>query len=563
MGLDVNGTRFLLAAKEAGVDFSSFAMIGRQKMHLTSQNLKFLLDGFGYKLSVSEVDQLLIEDQRFSEPFIKILGGGDIYSFDASKYENATYIHDMNLPIADKFKEKYTAVLDGGSLEHVFNFPVAIKNCMEMVKTGGYYLGITPVNNFMGHGFYQFSPELYYRVFTEKNGFKVENMVVFEDVPGAQWTNVPDPEVLQKRVELVNQKPTYLLVLAKKISTTDIFKDIPQQSYNQDFYESQVEGSSLSAEIILPLVLELIKPTSVIDVGCGVGTWLHVYKSLGVEKVLGLDGDYVDRDVLKVDSCEFKPTDLVNDFNVNDKFDLVQSLEVAEHLDKEYAEHFVSELVGLGPVVLFSAAVPFQLGTHHVNEQFLPYWKEIFESHGYLLIDIIRPKVWNNNQVEVCYRQNIVLFVKDDYLSLRPELQKALSLSNVDMCSVIHPELLKPRVGRLLKYTFEAAKLLHQTGQLQHAEKFYLSILDFDPHMAEVWDAHGQLAAQGGNLPVALKSFANAVDKAADNATFVFNYGQALLLSGDKAQAKIKFQQALKIKPDYVSAKSAIEKLNS
>jgi len=230
MGLDVNGTRFLLAAKEAGVDFSSFAMIGRQKMHLTSQNLKFLLDGFGYKLSVSEVDQLLIEDQRFSEPFIKILGGGDIYSFDASKYENATYIHDMNLPIADKFKEKYTAVLDGGSLEHVFNFPVAIKNCMEMVKTGGYYLGITPVNNFMGHGFYQFSPELYYRVFTEKNGFKVENMVVFEDVPGAQWTNVPDPEVLQKRVELVNQKPTYLLVLAKKISTTDIFKDIPQQS---------------------------------------------------------------------------------------------------------------------------------------------------------------------------------------------------------------------------------------------------------------------------------------------------------------------------------------------
>ncbi len=334
-------------------------------------------------------------------------------------------------------------------------------------------------------------------------------------------------------------------------------------SYNQDFYESQVEGSSLSAEVILPLVLELIKPASVIDVGCGVGTWLHVYKSLGIEKVLGLDGDYVDRDVLKVDKTEFKPTDLVNDFNVKDTFDLVQSLEVAEHLDKEYAEHFVAELVRLGPVILFSAAVPYQLGTHHVNEQFLPYWKEIFESHGYLLIDIIRPKVWNNSQVEVCYRQNIVLFVKDDYLSLRPELQKALSLSNVDMCSVIHPELLQPRVGRLLKYTFEAAKLLHQTGQLQHAEKFYLSILDFDPHMAEVWDAHGQLAAQGGNLPVALKSFANAVDKEADNATFVFNYGQALLLSGDKAQAKIKFQQALKIKPDYVSAKLAIEKLNS
>lgn len=334
-------------------------------------------------------------------------------------------------------------------------------------------------------------------------------------------------------------------------------------SYNQDFYESQIEGSSSSAEIILPLVLELIKPTSVIDVGCGVGTWLHVYKSLGVEKVLGLDGDYVDRDVLKVDSTEFKPTDLVNDFNINDKFDLVQSLEVAEHLDKKHAEHFVSELVRLGSVILFSAAVPYQLGTHHVNEQFLPYWKEIFESHGYLLIDIIRPKVWNNSQVEVCYRQNIVLFVRDDYISQKSELQQALSASNTDMYSVIHPELLKPRVERLLKYTFDAAKLLHQTRQLQHAEKLYLSILDFDPHMAEVWDAHGQLAAQAGNLPVALKSFANAVEKEVDNAVFVFNFAQALLMSGDKVLAKEKFQMALNIKPDYMSAKAAIEKLNS
>src|SRR5438477_418150 len=79
--------------------------------------------------------------------------------------------HDMNEPIPDKFKETYTAVLDGGSLEHVFNFPVAIKNCMEMVKVGGHYLAITPANNFFGHGFYQFSPELYFTVLSKENGF--------------------------------------------------------------------------------------------------------------------------------------------------------------------------------------------------------------------------------------------------------------------------------------------------------------------------------------------------------------------------------------------------------
>lgn len=230
MGLDTNGTRFLLAAKEAGVDFSQFAMIGRQKMHILSKDLKILLDGFGYKLNVAEVDGLLTEDNRFAEPFIRVLGGDKVVSFDASSYENATYIHDMNVPVSAEFKDKYSAVLDGGSLEHVFNFPIAIKNCMEMIKVGGHYLGITPVNNFMGHGFYQFSPELYYRVFSEQNGFKVENMVIFEDKPGAPWQTLTDPEVLRKRVELVNSIPTYILIHAVKLKEKNIFETVPQQS---------------------------------------------------------------------------------------------------------------------------------------------------------------------------------------------------------------------------------------------------------------------------------------------------------------------------------------------
>ncbi len=230
MGLDVNGTRFLLMASQSGADFSQFAMIGRQKMHLMPNDLKQLMDGFGHKYDMDAINKMLTEDNRFAEPFIKAIGGDEVVSFDASSYENATYVHDMNLPIPDNYKEKYTSVLDGGSLEHIFNFPVAIKNCMQMLKVGGQYLGITPVNNFMGHGFYQFSPELYYRIFSEQNGFKVQNMTIFEDKPGTSWLQLTDPEILKRRVELVNSTPTYILVQAVKLENKNIFEVTPQQS---------------------------------------------------------------------------------------------------------------------------------------------------------------------------------------------------------------------------------------------------------------------------------------------------------------------------------------------
>ena len=83
----------------------------------------------------------------------------------------------MNIPISDSSKDKYTVVIDGGSLEHVFNFPIAIKNCMEMLQVGGYFISLAPANNMLGHGFYQFSPELFYRIFSKENGFSVVQYV--------------------------------------------------------------------------------------------------------------------------------------------------------------------------------------------------------------------------------------------------------------------------------------------------------------------------------------------------------------------------------------------------
>jgi hypothetical protein len=229
MGFDTNGVRFLLSAKAAGVDFSRAAMIGRQKMHVLPQTLAALLSHFGHQECLQLATELLQGD-RFAEPFLRLLGAKDIASFDASEYEGATYVHDMNQAIPATHKRKFSVVVDGGTLEHVFNFPVAIRNCMEMIEVDGYYLGITPANNFMGHGFYQFSPELYYRIFSPGNGFITEQILIFEDSPNAQWVRLTDPDVLGKRVEMVNSKPAYLLVQARKIAEADIFSSCPQQS---------------------------------------------------------------------------------------------------------------------------------------------------------------------------------------------------------------------------------------------------------------------------------------------------------------------------------------------
>ena len=139
-------------------------------------------------------------------------------------------MHDLNEPIPSNLKGAFTCVFDGGCLEHIFNFPQAIKNCMEMVAVGGSFLAITPANSFCGHGFYQFSPELYYRILSVQNGFAVQEMVVWELDPGAPQYRVKDPDALGHRVVLASNRPTYLMVLATRTNASNIFEKTPQQS---------------------------------------------------------------------------------------------------------------------------------------------------------------------------------------------------------------------------------------------------------------------------------------------------------------------------------------------
>lgn len=240
MGLDVNGTKFLLFALQNGVSFHDAATVGRQSLNLNAAELYRNFQLAGDPIPESTVEKILADSNGYCEQFLSHLGAKSVTSFDASAYENASVVHDFNLPIRDEFKNRFSAVLDGGTLEHVFNYPVALKNCMEMVRVGGHFLAITPANNFMGHGFYQFSPELFFNVLDRQNGFDLEHMIIFEDVPDSPWFRVTDPRSLGDRITLQNGLPAYLLIIARKVADVPIFAEFPQQS---DYVAAWTEDS--------------------------------------------------------------------------------------------------------------------------------------------------------------------------------------------------------------------------------------------------------------------------------------------------------------------------------
>lgn len=157
MGFDINGIRLLVKTRALGVDFSEVAMLGRQGLHISERDLQKIFIENGVKAAAADV---LAARGGYAEPLLTALGAKRADSIDASAYEHATIIHDMNDPIPADMKGGYSLVIDGGTLEHVFNFPMAIRNCLKMERPGGHFIGITPANNFLGHGFYQFSPEL-------------------------------------------------------------------------------------------------------------------------------------------------------------------------------------------------------------------------------------------------------------------------------------------------------------------------------------------------------------------------------------------------------------------
>ena len=244
MAIINNDIKFLFYCKRLGVSFENLLTLGRLQYYGTAEHLKHQAEYF--KGNTRGIDQIQFND-GFAEPFFKILGAASIDSIDYSDYQKATIIHDLNKPIAASLYNKFSCVLDSGTMEHIFNFPVAIENCMKAVKTGGHFIGITPANNLMGHGFYQFSPELFFNVFSPANGFEIVKMIIAAGNDQGEynkWYEVINPATVGERVIIKNSFPTQLMFIAKKTKETAVFNTFPQQS---DYVEAWARSSTGSS----------------------------------------------------------------------------------------------------------------------------------------------------------------------------------------------------------------------------------------------------------------------------------------------------------------------------
>lgn len=195
-----------------------------------------------------------------------------------------------------------------------------------------------------------------------------------------------------------------------------------------------------AARIILAPIFEVFTPASVLDVGCGLGAWLQVAKELGAEEIQGVDGPWIDTSTLAIPKDSFLAQSLDQPLTLNRKYELVVSLEVAEHVSPTAADTFVESLTSHGDIILFSAAIPFQGGQGHINEQWPGYWAEKFQQRGYQAIDAIRPMIWTDERVFWWLRQNALLFMNQEALDKFPDFSDE-TVDDLHALAVVHPAL--------------------------------------------------------------------------------------------------------------------------
>jgi len=185
------------------------------------------------------------------------------------------------------------------------------------------------------------------------------------------------------------------------------------KSYGYVTINNGVDSVTKSAKVIAPIICEKFKPKSIIDLGCGIGDWLKVFRDNGVERVVGLDGPWVSDELFIIPKECFQRVDFYDLSPPSKKFDLAVCLEVAEHVDTAIAEKMLDYLCKSSDLVLFSAAIPGQGGHEHINERYQTYWIEKFREHGFSAFDLIRPAVWLDQRVSWWYQQNCIVFAND------------------------------------------------------------------------------------------------------------------------------------------------------
>jgi SAM-dependent methyltransferase len=241
MGLSWSGAKFVLSAMDMGMKLDSVCTLGRLSMFVSPAKLASLLSQHD-RLPKDYWDVYPWRSATpMADPFFQLLGASRIDSMDNSDFEGASIVHDLNTPLPESLVEQYDLVFDGGTLEHVFHFPTAFENCLRMVKPGGHVILEKPANGLCGHGFYQLSPELFFRTFAPQYAFELVRLYLC--VEGAVY-HVVDPVLVHGRVEL-RKGSANLLVQARKMGHfTGFSVSPPQQSDYLSSWSSHEEKKS-------------------------------------------------------------------------------------------------------------------------------------------------------------------------------------------------------------------------------------------------------------------------------------------------------------------------------
>jgi hypothetical protein len=221
--------------------------------------------------------------------------------------------------------------------------------------------------------------------------------------------------------------------------------------YNKEFFNNISSVSLATARKIIPYLINLVEPKSVVDVGCGTGAWLKTCKDLGIFDLRGYDGNWAS-EVNANSGFEFQATDLSCPIHVDRHFDVAISIEVGEHLPQASAATFVESLVSLSDLIVFSAAIPRQGGTNHLNEQWPMFWMELFRSRGFVHYDCFRAAFWEDPEVDACVAQNTFLYVKEGSQRIsRAALDRIKLASDRRPIGIVNPRLFNDKLDELTK----------------------------------------------------------------------------------------------------------------
>lgn len=227
--------------------------------------------------------------------------------------------------------------------------------------------------------------------------------------------------------------------------------------YTNEFYDNMFDSNNAVAIKFMPYIIEKLNPRSIVDVGGGQGIFLAVAKKYGIDDILCIDGSYVDTEKLLIDKKEFLQFDLTTKCRLERKFDMALSLEVAEHIAPQYVDVFIDNLVNLSDVIVFSAAIPKQGGTGHVNEQWMSYWIKKFSDKGYKVSNCLRNFFWKEKNIKPIRRQNILLFIRNEKAE---KLTDRFKKDAGDIFDLVHPEVYMEKISYLEKRVSDLEKIL-------------------------------------------------------------------------------------------------------